>query len=131
MSGTYTQPSGIEEQETLMSCLNLSIPVFYPSISEPTDPPQTSPSHTSGMTTIQPPRQVANIREGSFSSAPTSGAIFSANQPERSYLQPPAWNLPCSETSQVQISYKYPPSMDKMYNLTTTFFSQQDYTWEN
>ena len=114
MSGTYTEPSCIEEQETLVSHLNILVPVSYPSISKPTDPPQTSPqlqslfymkpSHTSGTTTIQPPRQV-----GSFSSAPTSGAIFSANQLERSYLQPPAWNRPCSETSQVQISYENPP----------------------
>ena len=104
MSGTYTEPSCIEVQETLISRLNLSVPVSYPSTSKPTDPPQTSPqlqslfytnpSHTSRTTTIQPPGQVANIREGSFSSAPTSGAIFSANQPERSYLQPPVGNHP-------------------------------------
>jgi len=125
MSGTYTEPSCIEERETLISRLNLSVPVSYPSISKPTDPPQISPqsqssfymnpSHTSGTTTIQPPRQVANIRKGSFSSAPTSGVIFSANQPERSYLQPPVWNHPCSEAS--QISYENPPQYGENIQL--------------
>ena len=119
MSATYTEPSRTEEREPLVSRLNLSVPVSYPSISEPTNPPPTSPqsqssfytnpSHTSGTATIQPPEQVATIREGSFSSAPTSGAIFSANQPERSYLQPPAWNHPRSETSQPRHSYENPP----------------------
>ena len=119
MSGTNTEPSHIEERENLISRLNLSVPISYPSISEPMDPPQTSPqlqtlfymnpTHTSGMATIQPPEQVAITREGPTSSAPPSGAIFSANQPERSYLQPPAWNPPHSETSQVRYSYKNPP----------------------
>jgi len=119
MSGTPTEPSCTEEQENIASHLNLSVPFSYPSISEPTDPPQTSPqlqilfytnpTHTSGTATIQPPEQVANIREGPTSSAPPSGVIFSANQPKRLYLQPPAWNPPCSETSQVQNSYENPP----------------------
>jgi len=61
------------------------------------------------------PGQVENIREGSFSSAPTSGAIFSANQPKRSYLQPPAWNHPRSEAS--QISYKNPPQYGENIQL--------------
>jgi len=100
MSGTYTESSCIEEWENLVSRLNLSVPISYPSISETMDPPQTSPqsqtsfytnpTHTLGTATIQPPEQVAITREGPTSSAPTSGAIFSANQPERSYLQPPA-----------------------------------------
>jgi len=119
MSGTYTEPSHIEEWENLISRLNLSVPISYPSISEPMDPLQTSPqsqtsfytnpTHTSGTATIQPPEQVAITREGPNSSAPTSGAIFSANQPERLYLQPPAWNPPRSETSQVRYSYENPP----------------------
>jgi len=100
MSGTYTEPSCIEEWENLISRLNLSVPISYPSISKPMDPPQTSPqlqtlfymnpTHPLGTATIQPPEQVANTREGPTSSAPPSGVIFSANQPERSYLQPPA-----------------------------------------
>jgi len=62
MSGTYTEPSHTEEQETLVSCLNLSVPISHPSISEPMDPPQaspqlqtlfyTNPTHTLGMATI-------------------------------------------------------------------------------
>ena len=118
MSGTYTEPSHTEERNTLTSRLSLSVPISYPSISEPTEPPQTSPqsqtsfymnpTHTSGTATIQPPELATNIREGP-SSAPPSGAIFSANQPERSYLQPPAWNPPRSETSQVRYSYENPP----------------------
>jgi len=68
-----------------------------------------SPSRTSGMATIQPPEQVANIREGPFSSAPPSGMIFSANQLERLYLQPPTWNNPRPETSQLRNSYENPP----------------------
>jgi len=119
MSGTYTEPSHIEEWETLISHLNLSVPISYPSISKPIDPPQTSPqsqtsfytnpTHTSGMATIQPPEHITLTREGPTSSAPPSGASFSANQPERSYLRPPTWNPPCSETSQVQYSYENPP----------------------
>jgi len=119
MSGTYTEPSCIEEWENLVSRLNLSVPISYPSISEPMDPPQaspqsqtlfyTNPTHTLRTATIQPTEQVALTREGPTSSAPPSGAIFSANQPERSYLQPPAWNPPHSETSQVWYSYKNPP----------------------
>ena len=109
----------MEEQENLVSHLNLSVPISYPSISEPMDPPQaspqsqtlsyTNPTHTSGMATIQPPEQITLTREGPTSSAPPSGTIFSVNQPERSYLQPPAWNPPHSETSQVQYSYENPP----------------------
>jgi len=118
MSGTYTEPSCTEERGNLTSHLNLSVPASYPSISEPMDPPQTSPqsqtsfytnpTHTSRTATIHPPEQVTNIREGP-SSAPPSGVIFSANQPERSYLQPPAWNPPHSETSQIRNSYENPP----------------------
>ena len=116
MSGTYTEPSHTEEEENIASHLNLSVPF---SISKPMDAPQTSsqlqisfymnPTHTSGTAIIQPPEQVANIREGPTSPAPPSGMIFSANQPKRLYLQPPAWNPPHSETSQVQNSYENPP----------------------
>jgi hypothetical protein len=123
MSGTYVESSLTEERENLASRLNLSVPVSYPSISQPinTNPshsPQSqnssnsfyaSPSRTSGTATIQPPEQVANITEGPFSSAPPSGTIFSANQPERSYLQPPTWNNPRPETSQLRNSYENPP----------------------
>jgi hypothetical protein len=112
-----------EECEDLALCLNPSVPISYPSISQqinmnPSHSPQSqnssnsfyaSPSHTSGTATIQPPEQVAIIREGPFSSAPPSGTIFSANQPERSYLQPPTWNNPHPETSQLRNSYENPP----------------------
>jgi len=131
MSGTYTESSHIEEWENLVSHLNLSVPISYPSISKPMDPPQTSPqsqtsfytnpTHTSGMATIQPPEQVAITGEGPTSSAPTSGVIFSANQPERLYLQPPVWNPPHSETSQVRYSYENPPQYGERRNSLDIF----------
>ena len=51
-----------------------------------------NPSQTTGTATVQEVGQVV----GSYHSTPTSGTIFSANQPERSYLQPPLWNNPCT-----------------------------------
>ena len=131
MSGTFTITDTSRSEETLISRLNLSthhsnrsIPVSYPSIihpsvihssiSESVDHPQnsphsknsryTNPSQASG-TTIHPPEHTE--RGVSFNSAPPSSNIFSANQPERSYLQPPPGNNPHTQTSPNR--YPQPP----------------------
>jgi hypothetical protein len=145
MSGTYVESSLTEERENLASRLNLSVPVSYPSISQPinTNPshsPQSqnssnsfyaSPSRTSGTATIQPPEQVANIREGPFSSAPPSERSSQpTSQKDRIYnLQPGI--IPVPRLLNSGILMKILPNTGKPYKLTAIFSIRQDYIWEN